>query len=137
MNENETEQVPVWVKLVDVSTEVKQGYRPVGVFLTELPREILLLACSENIVFPWSLLTCPQFPADGSCNALEGRKTHEVLRIDGNEEVAKGIGDRLLVFVEPIEGLHPSAILQGCREDLHYSRITKALVATGNITDSS
>ena len=56
MNENEqaaesapapeNEQVPVWVKLVDVSSEVKQGYRPVGVFLTELPR----------VTFEWAVI---------------------------------------------------------------------------------
>ena len=56
MNENEQpvesapapeqEQVPVWVKLVDVSQEVKQGYRPVGVFLTELPR----------VTFEWAVI---------------------------------------------------------------------------------
>ena len=34
---NEQEQTAVWVKLVDVSPEIKQGYRPVGVFITEPP----------------------------------------------------------------------------------------------------
>lgn len=34
---NEPEQVPVWVKLVDVSDEVKQGYRPICVYMNEPP----------------------------------------------------------------------------------------------------
>lgn len=33
----EPEQVPVWVKLVDVSDEMKQGYRQVPVFMQEPP----------------------------------------------------------------------------------------------------
>ena len=35
--EKEPEQVLVWVKLVDVSSEMKQGYRQVPVFMTEPP----------------------------------------------------------------------------------------------------
>lgn len=34
---NEPEQVPVWVKLVDVSDEIKQGYRPICVYMNEPP----------------------------------------------------------------------------------------------------
>ena len=34
---NEQEQTAVWVKLVDVSPEIKQGYRPIGVFMNEPP----------------------------------------------------------------------------------------------------
>lgn len=34
---NEQEQTAVLVKLVDVSPEIKQGYRPIGVFITEPP----------------------------------------------------------------------------------------------------
>jgi hypothetical protein len=37
MSENEVEQIPVEVKLVDVSDEMKQGYRQVPVFMTEPP----------------------------------------------------------------------------------------------------
>ena len=33
----EVEQIPVEVKLVDVSDEMKQGYRQVPVFMTEPP----------------------------------------------------------------------------------------------------
>ena len=33
----EEEQIPVWVKLVDVSDEMKQGYRQVPVFMNEPP----------------------------------------------------------------------------------------------------
>ena len=33
----EEEQIPVWVKLVDVSDEMKQGYRQVCVFMNEPP----------------------------------------------------------------------------------------------------
>ena len=35
--QKEEEQVPVWVKLVDVSDEMKQGYRQVPVFMNEPP----------------------------------------------------------------------------------------------------
>ena len=35
--ENQVEQIPVEVKLVDVSAEMKQGYRQVPVFMTEPP----------------------------------------------------------------------------------------------------
>ena len=35
--ENKAEQIPVEVKLVDVSPEMKQGYRQVPVFITEPP----------------------------------------------------------------------------------------------------
>ena len=34
---NEQEQIPVEVKLVDVSDEMKQGYRQVPVFISEPP----------------------------------------------------------------------------------------------------
>ena len=66
MNENETEQVPVWVKLVDVSTEVKQGYRPVGVFLTELPTPSFgyifrLVGLWIAALFLWGLILSPLF----------------------------------------------------------------------------
>ena len=37
MPPKEEEQIPVWVKLVDVSDEVKQGYRPICVFMKEPP----------------------------------------------------------------------------------------------------
>lgn len=37
MPPKEEEQVPVWVKLVDASDEVKQGYRPICVFMKEPP----------------------------------------------------------------------------------------------------
>lgn len=35
--ENQVEQIPVEVKLVDVSAEMKQGYRQVPVFMNEPP----------------------------------------------------------------------------------------------------
>jgi hypothetical protein len=35
--QKEEQQVTVWVKLVDVSVEMKQGYRQVPVFITEPP----------------------------------------------------------------------------------------------------
>ena len=35
--ESQVEQIPVEVKLVDVSSEMKQGYRQVCVFMTEPP----------------------------------------------------------------------------------------------------
>ena len=43
----EPEQVPVWVKLVDVSDEMKQGYRQVPVFMQE-PPEVTFEYCFKT-----------------------------------------------------------------------------------------
>ena len=64
---NEPEQVPVWVKLVDASDEVKQGYRPICVYLKEPPEVsfgycfrtagMWIAACSIYSAIGWIIIS--------------------------------------------------------------------------------
>ena len=93
------------------------------------PDVIFLFARRVDSLFTRSFLRITKLPSNIARSLFKRVNSHKEIRIDHDKEMPQMIRSDLSVLIFAIQLFQENAILQSSTQDLHYRRITVALIA--------